>query len=1836
MRVDPRVHKIMIMIVSKGIFAPPSQNLSASVAAMRGLYLIVLSIPVPSYYLSPTSSVQSSLSGPSLYVPSTATQLAPATTYQHIVSSGSAWSNPPYFSTGPLPVSSSSYNPSGLLSATAPMFVPSDALQSQTKTDHQVFGVGTSATSGPGPGQPTSNNQWVGADAYGGMHRIKPLELPKFNGKKDQYIQWRERFRRLVDYDPTTSEYYKMTRLRECLAEGSAEELISNILDGPGAYVEALKEIEAWYGGNEQELERQEKEIMAWKQITSERDTEALKHLALKLRKTLMNMRVCGETPGRELYRVVTQKVPATMLIRYFEAHDDQTSNLETFANWLLTRVHTLRRVDERLAPAVSTSRASTGKPNRPDRYPNQARTLVGVTANKSASVSTAACKKCKGPHQLAECSKFKEMTVRARWELVKPMDICICCLRPGTHRSANCKASPCTACGRRHHLLLHITKPEAPVSASTQDGSEPSAGSSTKPAPKSNSSTSVEHTHQTLEQSDSRPVSFMLLPVRFEHKNRSVLGTALLDPASSASYVSEDTATLLRLHGDIENLETSVLGGKTIRGQRQKVTLTVTSAQNDSDCKSTTISAWVLPEVAKGLPTVNWNEQKEHWPHLKDLSFPVLQGPVVALIGLNAVDFHVTLEERLGQSGQPVARRTPFGWVCFGPTIDSASTSQSAFHTVTDLTNLPEGEMRLEDLVQNFWDVERIGVTDEYLTPADRCAEELTDKTLSHNGERFTVGIPWVSSDGEPHLPSNRPLADQRLRSLERTLSRKPEVLASYQGVINDYLSKGYIEPVGSSEAGDLSSEQWFLPHFPVIRSDKTTTKVRIVFDGSAQWDGRSLNGEMYAGRKTQNNIVHILLRFCLEPVALCGDVSEMFLQVGLMESDRKYFRFLWRTNPETNPEVFQFTRVVFGAKASPYLAARALEQTAEKFSHSSDIKSIIQDSFYVDDMLQSFPDVNKAIEAREEIKAVLQAGGFRIRKWMTNSEEVMESIPPSDRASTKTLELGESDQNPTLPSAKVLGVTWRADEDVFTFAYPEPVSITSFTKRSVLRKMATIFDPRGQIAPFTVRSKVLFQETCILGLGWDDEMRTDLAKRWQRWFSELSALSNIRSPRCFALASQPMPAKVQVHTFVDASDVAYAAASYIRYTYPDGKTKTTLALAKARPAPIRKLTIPKLELKAAVQGVKLSQEIDKAIKVPISEHIFWSDSMNVLYWVRSPSRRFKTDIGTKVAEIHALTSGSQWRHVPGRINPADKPTRGMSAADLADCKEWWCGPEFLNQHEDNWPRRDIVVPTQLLGETKRSLALTFTAYPTLEASFRLNPDHFSSWIRLVRVTGWCRRFIKNIQACLGKTESSSSPTNYGGSMSTVNGTEVPELSISEIEEVEAYWISLAQQDVYGEALKLLKKGKPLPNNHPLRKLNPGLSDRQLLTVQGRLDASGLPESLRRPVILPQQHRVTELIIAAEDVRCHHEFGVNYLWANLAEKYWIVHAKSAIKNVRRNCNACRRRWNQPATQLMGQLPAPRIDGSQVAFNNVGVDYAGPFETRQGRGKTRAKRYLCVFSCLETRACHLELANDMSADGFLQCFSRFQKRRGTPSSVVSDNGTNFVAADRELREAVQKLRDGKIAASMATQTIEWRFNPPHAPHHGGVFESIVKTAKRAIHAVLKNASCTDQELSTAIVEAEHLLNSRPLSALSTDSNDLTPLTPYHFLIGRSVIATPLEVCADDEDRVHPVKRWRVVQRLVRDIWRRWLRELVPMLNVRQKWWKAGRDLKIGEVVMYMEPHAPRGAWPLGRVTNVHPGPDGRVRVVDIAVKGREYRRPINVLVPLENEPVSEL
>jgi len=450
--------------------------------------------------------------------------------------------------------------------------------------------------------------------------------------------------------------------------------------------------------------------------------------------------------------------------------------------------------------------------------------------------------------------------------------------------------------------------------------------------------------------------------------------------------------------------------------------------------------------------------------------------------------------------------------------------------------------------------------------------------------------------------------------------------------------------------------------------------------------------------------------------------------------------------------------------------------------------------------------------------------------------------------------------------------------------------------------------------------------------------------------------------------------------------------------------------------------------------------------------------------------------------------------------------------------------------------------------------------------------------------------------------------------------------IETSELQDAENRILKMTQMRYFTAEYSALSAGEPLPRNSRLHKLCPKLDHMGILRCDGRLKyAEHLSWDSRFPILLPKDCWVTILIIKYYHEKVLHH-GTNHTLAALSSRFWILRAREAIKKWQSTCAVCAKEKAKPAAQIMAPLPDMRCKMPLRAFARIAVDFAGPFTTIQGRGKRRQKRYLCLFTCAASRAVHLEMAYGLDTSSFLNAFFRMTNRRGMPEEVLSDNAGNFIAAEKELKILWQQSDINELSNCFAKNSIKWTFIPPMAPHFGGIHESMIKSAKRAIKAILSDADVTDEELLSAFIGAEGLINSRPLTYQSTDPNDNVPLTPNHLLMGQ--IGGIFAPESNEETCCNPLKRWRRVQELIRHFWSRWLKEWVPALNQYSKWTVEHKNLKPGDVVLVLSPDTPRAHWPLGRILRVHPGRDGRVRVATVQTNNAVIKRPIVRLCPL--------
>ncbi|XP_071578330.1 uncharacterized protein [Temnothorax nylanderi] len=612
-------------------------------------------------------------------------------------------------------------------------------------------------------------------------------------------------------------------------------------------------------------------------------------------------------------------------------------------------------------------------------------------------------------------------------------------------------------------------------------------------------------------------------------------------------------------------------------------------------------------------------------------------------------------------------------------------------------------------------------------------------------------------------------------------------------------------------------------------------------------------------------------------------------------------------------------------------------------------------------------------------------------------------------------------------------------------------------------------------------------------------------------------------------------------------------------------------------------------------------AEELDKTsqLNINVTRKFCWTDSEIVLAWISKEANTWKTFVSNRVAQIQSLTEIKDWHHVSSHDNPADVVSRGLLPEKLIESKIWWKVPDWLSSNAYPCRKAETVVDDQAL-ETRR----IFVAVNTNEKVELLYK--FSSYNKLQRVMAFCLRFIHNLK----------SPTVK----------DTGKLTTAELQKATIKIIKLIQREEFLPEMENLSRQQSVDKASKLLSLNPFVDADGVVRVGGRLREASLAFDTKHPIVLPPRHHVTKLIIEHEHIRQLHA-GVQLTLASLRLRFWPLNGKSSVRGVIRKCVKCFRANPTPIEQFMGNLPLSRTEPARP-FLRCGVDYGGPILIKEGpgRGKRTIKSYIALFVCFVTKALHIELVYDCTAETFLHALKRFISRRGKPSDIYSDNGTNFVGANKELKELRNLLRsqqfENKVVSELSVDRIDWHFIPPSAPHFGGIWEAGIKSTKYHLKRIVGNALLTYEEMYTVLTQIESCLNSRPITAISSDPNDPCALTPGHFLIGSPLQALPEPNLTEINE--HRLSRWQRVQTMVQHFWKRWSTEYLTQLHQRTKWRtiKSSSSLT-GRIVVLREDNTPPLCWKLARIIDVHPGKDQLVRVLTLKTKNGIIKRPIS-------------
>lgn len=637
--------------------------------------------------------------------------------------------------------------------------------------------------------------------------------------------------------------------------------------------------------------------------------------------------------------------------------------------------------------------------------------------------------------------------------------------------------------------------------------------------------------------------------------------------------------------------------------------------------------------------------------------------GAVDLLLGTDFPEAFVDVHTLSADSGEPIAKLNCFGWYLLGQ-LDSKSMNSSGIQSVN------VGTMSMEECVNKLLQQDQMGLKptqlctcSENVLRENKFVKSLSESTVLVDG-RIQVKMPWKEQGPPKH--SNYDIAVKRMYSAERSFEKK-----EYSNIVNEEVRKlvdqGFVVKVPPAEV-DHTQPEWYLPLQAVFTPEKTT-KVRLVFDSSAKGhDGFSLNDHLEKGPNYINELPSVLMAWRWDDVAYSGDVRKMFNQVMVHPEDQVYHRFLWRKSKSDPPTVYQWLRLSFGDKPSPDIASNSIN-TLAKVSQAElpEAARELQEHVYVDDIGGSKSTVAEAKQITSDMDTILEKGQFQIKCWHSNSKEL--------------------DQSDGERFTDLLGHKWNKENDKFTFKKREIIGqFETFTKRNCLALVAQLWDPIGLVSPVTIKFRINLQELWSSGFGWDDVLPESVQKKWRENLQIMNYLLTFEFER--KLKPSNAIGLPELHGFSDGGELGFGAVMFLRWKLSDGSFRCVPVMIKPFVAPLKKKSIPRLELLGCLALSRMCETCQKTLdftKIKEANRILWVDSTTVLSWVRTPPREFRPFVSARVAEIQETVGTEDFRYIRSGSNPANALTRGIEPECLAD---WLEGPSFLKLPESDWPQ--------------------------------------------------------------------------------------------------------------------------------------------------------------------------------------------------------------------------------------------------------------------------------------------------------------------------------------------------------------------------------------------------------------------------------------------------------------------------------------------------------------------------------------------------------------------
>ena len=1481
------------------------------------------------------------------------------------------------------------------------------------------------------------------ASHNGSSMKLPKMYMKKFNGDPLNWKTFYDTFIHTIDKRTDLANIEKMSYLMS-LMEGEAELTLKGFALTDNNYKEALETLNRRFGDEQIIITSHMNKLLALPAAESLDDTKSIRSVYDTVEAQIRSLTAFGldiENYGAFLVPVIMSKIPneiKLIITRSMEKWD---------AKAILQILH--KEISAREKIDLTSSVENESKLDLPTGH----NLFAGGKTDRNKLPS---CAFCNGKHKSQQCRTVK--TVAQRKERIRKNGMCFLCLKKG-HTVRDCRERfKCFKCNGKHHSAICVKSPEKDIESKDNPDNPTENKETASSTTKTSTTTFIGDGNNVLLQTARAKVSSTN-----ERKCENL--RILFDSGSQHSYISPAARQRLDLEKlNSTDMNVNVFGGG---GNVKKMDCVKFAVKSSNGGKSIYVNAFVN-EICKPLSGQTIELAVERFDHLKGLrladSNPEnLPLKIDILIGSDFYHQFFTHKTVSGMEG-PVAQESLLGYILSGPIyMNSCFSGVVSTHSLF-VTESPEVE--LNKTVQKFWDLESIGI----LPDEKDFTEEFREK-IQFVDDRYEVELPF--KDNVSSLANNYITAENRLKSLWRKFGKDSELYHDYKQIIYEQENLEIIEKLSETSQGDGLH---YLPHRAVVRDDKITTKTRLVFDASSKGRNEfSLNETLCTGPSLTPSLFGVLIRFRTFNYVVIGDVEKAFHQISIKPEDRDYVRFLWFKDPENidfenfeNNQLIEYKicRLLMGATCSPFVLNSVMMEHIEKNSENPEFAKKVLESLHVDDLNSGENTKEEAIEFYNKTKDCLQKANFNLRKFQSNSKEIEQEINDFELEATK----------------KVLGVGWNKETDELYFDFKALVQGRGKpTKRNVMKFLASIYDPLGLVNPIVVRLKILFQTLCIENFGWDSEITGYYLNQWNTILDEFENSECITFPRLYANVTEDVKS-VQLHVFNDASERAYGTCAYLRYSYKSGEVKTALVTAKSRVAPIKKKSMPRLELLANLLGSRLLETLKTDLKnvLSLEKEFLWTDNSIAYAWIINTHKEYKKWVQKRAQEIRKRTVSSNWKLIASEDNPGDITTRGKTIKELNESLLWRHGPAFLLLDEAEWPNLKIgdKFRDEELKEEVKEKTQTCSLISVVKTSLRniIDVNSFSCIHKLLRITAYVLRFVRKlkqkrlskkeeedtldieINKKLSKKEEDTTATEkllnnkkmgLGAEENTLglgaeegHGPEETTLGLGAEEghgpEENTLWLGAEELSI---ALRywIINEQNDIDIGKNFNVFVDALGQ---IRCKGRMKNLNTSFDSKYPLLLDTKSKLTELLVLDAHLKTKHG-GVRDTLTFMQNRFHIRKGRNFVRKLIHRCLICRKfeggtmKYPSPP-----DLPKERLDDTR-AFNSVGLDYCGPFYVKEifNKDLPTNKCWIALITCASTRSICLDIAKDYSAETCIEILRRFSSRRGTPESVTSDNGSNFTANETQ-----------QFAAGRG---ITWKFNLEAAPWQGGFFERLV-------------------------------------------------------------------------------------------------------------------------------------------------------------------------------------